>query len=77
MRPIALARWVVRAASDIPNRSSPSTSAPSPIDVVQAGKAVEQGRLAEPDGPMTAAISLRRTVRSRSASAVTRTSPVW
>src|SRR5215213_13995 len=76
MNPIEVARWVVRSASDIANRSWPATSTRPPSMSSSPDRQFNKVVLPDPDGPITATISPSPTVRSRSTRASTWISPV-
>ncbi len=76
MKPIAVARWLVRAASDMANRSLPSTSTRPASMSSNPDRQLSSVVLPDPDGPITATSSPRSTTRLSSASASTSTSPV-
>ena len=76
MKPIVRARWLVRRASDMANRSWPSTSTRPPSMSSSPDRQFSRVVLPEPLGPITATSSPRRTTRSRPARASTWMPPV-
>src|SRR4029453_8682104 len=75
-KPMEVARWAVRLASERANRSWPATSTRPPSMSSSPDRQFNRVVLPEPLGPMTATSSPRRTFRSSPARASTSMPPV-